>query len=431
MYKIITIVCCLLEVSFAAIAQTGIGKPKLTLAAATHEVGSIEPTWYVGVQGGVPFGVSTFSSFGADKTRAGFTGGLYGGYRFNPLLSAEVSMKWGKTALSAQDCCIEKGYWLGADGNRYNAPVAGMNGWGYGDLKSSVSLQQYGVQLNVNLLGLFERTKQSRWTLEVSPLLAAVGTRATIKTISENAEVLKGGTDWHLGVGGNLQAGYRITKNLGVGIYSAITYLTGKRMDGVPEYRHKNNYVWESGVRIGWTFGKCGKAKATKQAVATEAIEIAPTVCPERTEKSAQLEIQPKEKQLEPASIEAKADKAETTVSAAETKEDAQLTFPTIYFSFNRTSIAASEQPKLQVLLETLRQHPDVRITITGWCDTKGAKAVNERYSRRRAEAVKNWLVNKGIAAERIHTKGAGSDYNKTNVEKVRRADTTEKQKGE
>ena len=398
------------------------GSSTSVLAQSTSE----RSVWYAGVQGGVPFGVSTFSSFGADKTRAGFAGGVYGGYRFNPVLSAEVSMKWGKTALSAQDCCIEKGYWLGADGNRYNAPVAGMNGWGYEDLKSSVSLQQYSVQLNVNLLGLFKSTKQSRWTVEVSPLLAVVGTRATIKTISENAEVLKGSTDWHLGAGGNMQAGYRITKNLEIGIYSGITYLTGKRMDGVPEYRHKNNYIWESGVRIGWTFGKCGKAKATKQAVATETIEIVPTVCPEKTEKPAQPERQPEEKQLEPVSIEAKADKTETTVSAAETKEEARLVFPTIYFGFNSTSIAKSEHAKLQTLLETLQQNPDAKIAITGWCDAIGSKTVNARYSLRRAEAVKNWLTNKGIAAGRINTKGAGSDYNETDAEKARRADTTD-----
>lgn len=385
--------------------------------------------WYAGVQGGVPFGVSTFSSFGADKTRAGFTGGLYGGYRFNSVLSAELSMKWGKTALSAQDCCIEKGYWLGMDGNRYNTPVAGMDGWSYDDLKSSVSLQQYGVQLNVNLLGLFSSTKQNRWTLEISPLLAAVGTKATIKTISQSTDVLKSSTKWHLGVGGNLQVGYRITKNLGIGIFSGITYLTGKRMDGIPEYRHKNNYIWESGVRIGWTFGKCGKAKATKQAVATEAIGIAPTVCPEKTEKPAQLEIQPEEKQAEPTSIAVQPNKAETTVSAAETKEDAQLVFPTIYFGFNSTSIAKSEHAKLQTLLETLQQNPDAKITITGWCDAKGSKAVNARYSLHRAEAVKTWLVKNGIASERINTKGAGSDYNETDAAKARRTDTTDNRK--
>ena len=35
--------------------------------------------WYVGVEGGIPFGFSTFSSFGHDKTRLGWAAGLYGG----------------------------------------------------------------------------------------------------------------------------------------------------------------------------------------------------------------------------------------------------------------------------------------------------------------------------------------------------------------
>lgn len=80
--------------------------------------------WYVGLEGGMPFGISTFSSFGADKTRIGYAIGIYGGYRLNPVLSAELSMKWGKTALSARECCAASGYWLGADGTRYYAPVA-------------------------------------------------------------------------------------------------------------------------------------------------------------------------------------------------------------------------------------------------------------------------------------------------------------------
>lgn len=131
----------------------------------------------------MPFGFSTFSSFGADKTRAGYAFGLFGGYRFNPVLSADFSMKRGKVSLSTRDCCVQSGYWLGADGITYHSPVAGMDGQDYSALKSDVSLQQYGIRLNVNLLGLFKATRQSRWTLEVSPVLAAVGTKATVKIL--------------------------------------------------------------------------------------------------------------------------------------------------------------------------------------------------------------------------------------------------------
>lgn len=113
------------------------------------------PGWYAGVQGGVPFGVSTFSSFGFDKTRAGFSGGVYGGYRFNPVLSLEALAVFGKMSMSQRDCCISGNYWLGSDGVRYHAPVVGMEGWDYAGLKSSVTTQRYGLQLNADVLGFF------------------------------------------------------------------------------------------------------------------------------------------------------------------------------------------------------------------------------------------------------------------------------------
>lgn len=234
------------------------GEQEITMSPATSSpLRGTEGGFYGGVDASLPFGISTFSSFGADKTRAGYAFGLFGGYRFNPVLSAELTLKWGKTALSARDCCAASDYWLGANGVTYHSAALGVDGYDYSVLKSDVSLQQYGVRLNVNLLGLFAATRQSRWTLEVSPVLAAVGTKATVKTIADDDRLMKDNTRWHLGAGGSLQAGYALTKNLRLGMYSGITWLTGKDMDGIKEHVHDANFLWESGVRIGWTFGKC------------------------------------------------------------------------------------------------------------------------------------------------------------------------------
>ncbi len=216
----------------------------------------VSGSWYGGVEGGVAFDVGAFSSFGADKTRAGHAFGLFVGYHFSRVLSAELSAKWGKTNLSARDCCVNSGYWLGSDGMRYYAPVAGMDGWDYAGIKSNVSLQQYGARLNVNILGFFNQTRTSRWTLGVSPALYALGTKASIKTIAENKKVLQHDKKWHLGYGGRLQTGYRVTCNLGIGLYSEITALSGRCLDGMPECKHNSNLIWESGARIVWTFGK-------------------------------------------------------------------------------------------------------------------------------------------------------------------------------
>lgn len=384
--------------------------------------------WYGGIEGGVPFGISTFSSFGADKTRAGYVFGLFGGYRFNPVLSAELTLKWGKTSLSARKCCAASDYWLGANGVTYHSAAPGVSGYDYRELKSDVSLQQYGVRLNVNLLGLFAATRQSRWTLEVSPVLAAVGTKATVKTIADGDRLMKDNTRWHLGAGGNLQADYILTKNLHLGIFSGITWLTGKGLDGIKEHVHDANFLWESGVRIGWTFGKCDrKGKKNVPEVSAMNPEPAREICPERTENPAVTMNETTERTDIQQRSDSLPDKAETEIIAVESKEEAALSFPTVYFGFNRMNIATSEKAKLQAIHDTLRKYPDVQVLVTGWCDNVGSRAVNNLISRRRAEAVKRWLVNNGIEASRIRTQGMGIDHDEADRSKARRA-VTEKQ---
>ena len=366
--------------------------------------------WYVGVEGGMPFGFSTFSSFGHDKTHLGWAAGLYGGYRFNSIFSAELSAKYGEMNLSAQDCCVERNYWLGSNGMLYNAGVLGMDSWEYANLKSYVRMGRYGARVNVNLLGLFHKTANSRWDLAVSPHIYAVTTKADIRTIADDAKVMKGSTNWHLGYGADLQVGYQLTSCLKLGIYSGLTRLTGERMDGMPEHLHKNNFVWESGVRLGINLSK----KKNKVA---------------ETPSVPQKEVLQKEVlQQEPTSSEnvnqkETVDKAETKVVEQDIKESAKVTFPVIYFTFNSIDILQNEETKLNDILKTLKENPNIKVTVTGWCDTKGSVAVNKRISRQRAEAVKTWLVKNGIEASRITAIGNGSD-DIQDADKARRVET-------
>lgn len=219
------------------------------LAAQEKDTG-----WYVGLQGGVPFGVSTFSGLGADRVRAGYDLGFHVGYRFHPVLSLEAQAAWGEFGQGVRDCCAH--YWLGGDLQRYEAPVAGMDGWRYADLKSRVSFQRYALQLNANLLGLFPRTRHGRWRVELSPLLAAVGVKSHLQTLSDNHTILMRDTRWHLGAGGNLQVSCRLADRLSLGLYSGLTWLAGSPLDALPEYWHQDNYIWETGVRLGFCLGR-------------------------------------------------------------------------------------------------------------------------------------------------------------------------------
>lgn len=364
--------------------------------------------WYLGVDGGLPFGLSTFSSFGHDKTHLGWAAGIYGGYRFNPIFSAELSARYGEVNLSAQDCCVERNYWLGSDGILYKAGVLGMDSWEYAQLKSHVRMGWYGARVHVNLLGLLRNTAHSRWTVAVSPHLYAVTTCADIQTLADHAEVMKGSTRWHLGYGASLQAGYQLTSNLNLGIYSGLTRLSGERMDGMPEHLHKNNFVWESGIRLGISFSKKkNKIVETPSVPQTEVLHQ-DTILSEN--------VNQKEKETE--------DKAETKVVEQDIKEPVKVTFPVIYFSFNRITIHPSEVSKLKSILHILKENPEMKVTVTGWCDTRGSVAVNRRISRQRAQALKTWLVKRGVAASRISVVGKGSDASRT-APKARRVETT------
>lgn len=364
--------------------------------------------WYLGVDGGLPFGLSTFSSFGHDKTHLGWAAGIYGGYRFNPIFSAELSARYGEVNLSAQDCCVERNYWLGSDGMLYKASVLGMDSWEYAQLKSHVRMGWYGARVHVNLLGLLRNTAHSRWTVAVSPHLYAVTTCADIQTLADHAEVMKGSTRWHLGYGASLQAGYQLTSNLNLGIYSGLTRLSGERMDGMPEHLHKNNFVWESGIRLGISFSKKkNKIVETPSVPQTEVLHQ-DTILSEN--------VNQKEKET--------VDKAETKVVEQDIKEPVKVTFPVIYFSFNRITIRPSEVSKLKSILHILKENPEMKVTVTGWCDTRGSVAVNRRISRQRAQALKTWLVKRGIAASRISVVGKGSDASRT-APKARRVETT------
>ncbi|OGU80067.1 MAG: hypothetical protein A2W11_11345 [Ignavibacteria bacterium RBG_16_35_7] len=81
-----------------------------------------------------------------------------------------------------------------------------------------------------------------------------------------------------------------------------------------------------------------------------------------------------------------------------------------ITFAFNKSDITPESDQVLMGALKTLQTYPDIFVEISGHTDNVGSNAYNQKLSQRRAEAVKGWLVAKGISADRITAVGYGEE---------------------
>jgi outer membrane protein OmpA-like peptidoglycan-associated protein len=79
-----------------------------------------------------------------------------------------------------------------------------------------------------------------------------------------------------------------------------------------------------------------------------------------------------------------------------------------LFFPTGQATITPGTQATIDRLAEFLKQNPEQRVRIDGYADSTGKQAKNVALSERRAQAVKQVLVSRGIAADRIETHGNG-----------------------
>lgn len=80
-----------------------------------------------------------------------------------------------------------------------------------------------------------------------------------------------------------------------------------------------------------------------------------------------------------------------------------------VYFDSGKTTLKPNSTSALNNLVEVLKAKSTMVVEIQGHTDNVGKEEDNQKLSQGRAEAVKNYLISKGIAANRISAKGYGS----------------------
>lgn len=101
-------------------------------------------------------------------------------------------------------------------------------------------------------------------------------------------------------------------------------------------------------------------------------------------------------------------DKCKNTPFGAKVNSQGCWSYNSVDFRFDSAKISPAFAPLFDNAVSTLRQNPNMTVQLKGHTDSTGPAAYNMGLSERRAEAVKNHLVENGIDASRLTTKGFG-----------------------
>ena len=80
-----------------------------------------------------------------------------------------------------------------------------------------------------------------------------------------------------------------------------------------------------------------------------------------------------------------------------------------IRFAYNSAELTDDSEEGVEMLAAFLESHPELHVELAGHTDHVGSDAYNLKLSNERAEVVRQALIDKGIASERLTAKGYGA----------------------
>lgn len=90
-----------------------------------------------------------------------------------------------------------------------------------------------------------------------------------------------------------------------------------------------------------------------------------------------------------------------------------------IFYAFDKATLLPESKDALDSLILMLNENPNITIELSAHTDYRGAEAYNKKLSQKRAESVVKYLINHGIAADRLTAVGYGEEKPKTIRRKV------------
>ena len=87
-----------------------------------------------------------------------------------------------------------------------------------------------------------------------------------------------------------------------------------------------------------------------------------------------------------------------------------RLGMPIVYFAYDSDLLVASESAKLDAIADYMSKQPGLGLVFEGHCDQRGTDEYNRALGERRANAIRAYIIGRGIADGRLKTVSYGKD---------------------
>ncbi len=367
------------------------------------KIGNDFSRWSLGVNGGISAFRGDMISFSADKTYIGVQGGLQLGYQFTPTFGLSLTADMGQGKGSAKKW--EKAFKIYPNGESYygTEPEAGFAY--YNDIYAKIKYFTLGLHGDFNVNNFFGKKELRRWTVLLSPAVYLQKFSPKLYKKEDDKRFDTSSTldnDVNLGLGGDIALRYRASKYIDLQLKSGVAWIANNNFDGVATCC-TSKYNWLANLSVGVVW-KIGNNKKKENLMYATARSVAPVIFPvkEETRSVVKEEQKPVVKQEE---------KTVENVVKVETTEKTFPVLPTVHFKRNSAVIDTDRYAsELSRIVEALKEFPGVKVDIRGYTDHTGTDRINLPLSLKRAEALKTYLVSKGIPADRMSTFGEGKD---------------------
>ena len=367
----------------------------LSVQAQKKQVYNDFSRWSLGGNGGISVFRGDMISFSADKTYIGVQGGLQLGYQFTPTFGLSLTADMGQGKGSAKEW--EKAFKIYSNGESYYGTEPETGFAYYNDIYTKINYFTLGLHGDFNVNNFFGKKELRRWTVLLSPAVYLQKFSPKLYKKEDDKRFDTSSTldnDVNLGLGGDIVLRYRASKHIDLQLKSGVAWIANNNFDGVATCC-TSKYNWLANLSVG-VIWKIGNNKKRENLMYATARSVAPVILPVKEEQK------PVVKQEE---------KTVENVVKVEAGEKAFPVLPTVHFKRNSAIIDTVRYAnELSRIVEALKEFPGVKVDIRGYTDHTGTDRVNLPLSLKRAEALKMYLVSKGILADRMSTFGEGKD---------------------